>query len=260
MVNLTWLNIDFVRVLELAAEFGRVVIALDFRPPPPEYTFRALEPIYKQSIEHFEQRCEQKAREISAHGKSEKDAEDGIDDVLPNEQRFDDLEDLLHKHSRLISSLSTLLAHPHLHPLPHSATILDTASATDTTLGRERYIDPPTKGYGFSNDYIRQWLAAIPGRAGRHFEAEEAARTNLTAMAQRVVVALVGGAALLVPMVVMTFETGRTGMLVVVCVATILFGVAFALVSKSKENVLAGTAAYAAVMVVYIGSASPDGS
>jgi len=40
----------------------------------------------------------------------------------------------------------------------------------------------------------------------------------------------------------------------------ILFGVAFALVSKSKENVLAGTAAYAAVMVVYIGSASPDGS
>jgi len=40
-------------------------------------------------------------------------------------------------------------------------------------------------------------------------------------MAQRVVVALVGGAALLVPMVVMTFETGRTGMLVVVCVATV---------------------------------------
>lgn len=36
MVNLTWLNIDFVRVLELAAEIGRVVIALDFRAPPPE--------------------------------------------------------------------------------------------------------------------------------------------------------------------------------------------------------------------------------
>ena len=68
--------------------------------------------------------------------------------------------------------------------------------------------------------------------------------------------AIGAGASLLVPMIIMTFKTSRTARLIVVSVATILFGVLFAVISNSKENILGATAAYAAVMVVYIGSAN----
>lgn len=86
---------DFVRVLNIAIEIGRVTEVLSFSPPPPEYTFRGLESFYKSSIKHYQERCEQKYREIS----STKSAEDGEDDDL-REQRFDELEGLLHKHCK----------------------------------------------------------------------------------------------------------------------------------------------------------------
>ena len=55
---LKWLNIDFVGVLNICLEIFRVFDALDFRPPPPEFTFRGLEPLYRSSIEHYQERCE----------------------------------------------------------------------------------------------------------------------------------------------------------------------------------------------------------
>ena len=84
---------DFVQVLKVAIEIGRVTEVLSFRPPPPEYTFRGLEPFYKSSIEHYQEQCEQKYKEIT----SEKSAEDGEDQAL-RDQRFDELEELLQKH------------------------------------------------------------------------------------------------------------------------------------------------------------------
>ena len=87
--------------------------------------------------------------------------------------------------------------------------------------GSERYIQQPYSGYGFSNDYIRQWLAAIPGPVGQHFEIEEAGSVNLTRIFQGMVISVAAGASLLVPMIVMTFKTGRTARLIVVCVATV---------------------------------------
>ena len=128
----------------------------------------------------------------------------------------------------------------------------------DKQIGPERYLERPFKGYGFSNDYVRQWLAAIPGRIGQHFETEDAGSVNITRIFQQIILAVAGGASLLVPMIIMTFKTSQTARLIVVSVATILFGMVFAVVSSSKENILAGTAAYAAVMVVYIGSATPS--
>lgn len=89
------IGLSFVRVLNIAIEIGRITGALAFKVPPPEYTFRGLEPLYASSIEHFEERSEKKYREIT----SPKTAEDGGDEDLLN-QRFDDLEKLLKKRSK----------------------------------------------------------------------------------------------------------------------------------------------------------------
>ena len=85
---------DFVQVLNTALEFIRVVDVLDFRPPPPEYTFRSLEPLYTTSIQHYQELCEKKYAEIT----SPKSAEHGEGADLRN-HRFVELEGLLEKHS-----------------------------------------------------------------------------------------------------------------------------------------------------------------
>ena len=149
-----------------------------------------------------------------------------------------------------------MLRYQHLKLRKHSDQH-DERDELDVRMGRQRYVEMPYNAYGFSNDSIRQWLAAIPGPLGRHFETEEASASNLTRKFQQVVLAVAAGASLLVPMIIMTFKTSRTPRLIVVSVATILFGMCFALVSNSKENILARTTAYAAIMVVYIGSATP---
>lgn len=82
---------------------------------------------------------------------------------------------------------------------------------------------------------------------------------NLTQIVKQVALAIIAGGSLLGPMILMTFYQGQHTRLIIVSVATVIFGVAFAIVSRSMENILAGTAAYAAVMVVYIGTASGSG-
>lgn len=78
---------------------------------------------------------------------------------------------------------------------------------------------------------------------------------NLSMVVDRLIVALAGGAGMLAPMIIMAFATSRTARLLVVSLATLVFANFMALTSASKENVVAATAAYAAVMVVFIGSA-----
>lgn len=84
---------DFIQVLNVALEFCRVFDVLDFRPPPPEYVFRGLEPLYKESIQHFQDKCEEKYQEII----SPKTTEDG-ETKEDRDQRFDELEIMLNKH------------------------------------------------------------------------------------------------------------------------------------------------------------------
>jgi hypothetical protein len=112
-----------------------------------------------------------------------------------------------------------LTTHPHLHPRIHSELI--DIPPLDAQLGPERYIDPPYRAYGFSNDVIRQWLAAIPGPMGRHFEKEESGNANLTRIFTQIWVAVLGGAALLTPMIVMTYVTAQEWRLVIVSIATV---------------------------------------
>lgn len=73
----------------------------------------------------------------------------------------------------------------------------------------------------------------------------------------RFLVAFVGGGALLAPMLIMTYHTSQSARLITVCVAVLVFGFLFAIGTRAtNQEVLAASAAYAAVMVVYIGSAS----
>lgn len=74
----------------------------------------------------------------------------------------------------------------------------------------------------------------------------------------RFVVAMLGGASLIVPVVLMTFLTTRNQHLIITSVFTVAFALGVSFVSTaSNQEVLAGTAAYAAVLVVFVGTSSP---
>jgi len=73
----------------------------------------------------------------------------------------------------------------------------------------------------------------------------------------RIIVAITGGVFLLVPMIIMTWVTDAHVRLIVVSVAVLWFAISVAVVSKATNQELIGaTAAYSAVLVVYVGTTS----
>jgi len=61
-------------------------------------------------------------------------------------------------------------------------------------------------------------------------------------------------------MMIMTFKVSRTARLTTVCVATLVFAYCMVFISSNRQEIVAATAAYAAVMVVYVGTALPSAS
>ena len=84
-------------------------------------------------------------------------------------------------------------------------------------------------------------------------------RSQRNAFTQRIVMAMFGGAALIGPMLIMTLHPSRNTSLITVSVATFLFALALAFIARDSagKNVLAATAAYAAVLVVFVGTSTP---
>jgi hypothetical protein len=73
----------------------------------------------------------------------------------------------------------------------------------------------------------------------------------------RFVIAIVGGSSLLVPVILMAFLTTRTSHLIITSVFTIVFAIAMSFISTaSNQEVLGSTAAYAAVLVVFVGTST----
>jgi VIT1/CCC1 family predicted Fe2+/Mn2+ transporter len=73
----------------------------------------------------------------------------------------------------------------------------------------------------------------------------------------RFLIAFIGGAFLLVPMLVMAIRPSTTKSLITTCVAVLLFATVVALGFKGKNvETMASTATYAAVLVVFIGTSS----
>jgi hypothetical protein len=70
----------------------------------------------------------------------------------------------------------------------------------------------------------------------------------------RLIVALGGGALLIVPMLIMAIKPDQTKSLVTASVGTLLFSCAISLgLNSSNSETLVSTATYAAVMVVFVG-------
>ena len=103
---------------------------------------------------------------------------------------------------------------------------------------------------------IRSIRDCYRGRQSRNFVVLKA--TPIADTMARFVVAMLGGASLIVPVVLMTFLTTRNQHLIITSVFTVAFALGISFVSTaSNQEVLAGTAAYAAVLVVFVGTSSP---
>lgn len=74
--------------------------------------------------------------------------------------------------------------------------------------------------------------------------------------------ALFGGAAVIGPMLVMTLHPSRNTSRITVSLATFLFALLLAIVAKDSagKDVLAATAAYAAVLIVFVGTSMAPSS
>ena len=69
------------------------------------------------------------------------------------------------------------------------------------------------------------------------------------------ILALVSGAALIVPMAVMVFRPSQTKSVVVAAVAVGLFAIFISFATKAEnKEVLVATSTYAAVLVVFVGT------
>lgn len=84
---------------------------------------------------------------------------------------------------------------------------------------------------------------------------EKDAETKWTALLRRLGMAVFGGILLIVPVVIMAFDASRTKCLVTLSGAVMIFAVALALLAKesSEQEILGATAAYAAVLAVFLG-------
>jgi len=73
----------------------------------------------------------------------------------------------------------------------------------------------------------------------------------------RFLIANIGGATLLVPMIIMSFATSKAAHLIVTCIFVLGFAFVFSISARAtNQELLGATAAYAAVLVVYVGVAS----
>ena len=78
----------------------------------------------------------------------------------------------------------------------------------------------------------------------------------LARVRSRLHMALLGGVSLIAPVLIMTLKPSLVGSLVTTIVSTLVFAVAMVVFSTdaSGKDVLASTAAYSAVMVVFLGT------
>ncbi|ORX97620.1 hypothetical protein BCR34DRAFT_496755 [Clohesyomyces aquaticus] len=73
----------------------------------------------------------------------------------------------------------------------------------------------------------------------------------------RFIIAVGGGAALVVPMLIMSFHASRTKSLITVSISVVIFALSLSLgFSTDNKDTLTATATYAAVLVVFVGSSN----
>ena len=83
-------------------------------------------------------------------------------------------------------------------------------------------------------------------------------RSQKAALTERIIMAMFGGVALITPMLIMTLHPSTNVSLITTSLATFIFALilAFGATESAGKDVLAATAAYAAVLVVFVGTNS----
>ena len=130
-----------------------------------------------------------------------------------------------------------------------------------------------SSGYDVVNwqEYVRAGDAATAGgnyilnKSLQYRELEKDGRESRQrkhAFTERLTMALFGGIALIGPVLIMTLHPSQVISLVTISVATILFALCLAVFANSTagKDVLAATAAYAAVLVVFLGTSNTSAS
>jgi VIT1/CCC1 family predicted Fe2+/Mn2+ transporter len=137
---------------------------------------------------------------------------------------------------------------------------LPTASVPDyAELNHQPPLDPLRQIFTnivFSLRRKREARAEKLGNKSYNFAMKRAMR--IANSITRFLVAILGGAVLLVPIVLMSFLDSRNAHLIITSLFTIVFALGMSVVSTAtNQEVLAATAAYTAVLVVFVGTASP---
>jgi hypothetical protein len=122
------------------------------------------------------------------------------------------------------------------------------------------------------DDALRKWLKnALPRRLAYSLEEKKNPNRKLAYSKReppvhvskfvdrlaRILLAFVGGASLIVPMLIMSIHQSKTKSLITVSIAVLVFSFVLSMALKLRNNdVLAATAAYAAVLVVFVGTST----
>jgi hypothetical protein len=97
-------------------------------------------------------------------------------------------------------------------------------------------------------------------RSGVNYEWYTRKQELLVRIIASTIIAISGGALLIVPMVIMSFDTNRNKSLITVSCSVLLFGFFLSAVMRSKSSdVFVAIATYTAVLVVFVGT-STNGS
>jgi len=111
---------------------------------------------------------------------------------------------------------------------------------------------------------LRTWEYVHPGDPRQDYEpicgtrSDNITKTWWRNFQERIVLAILGGALLIGPMWLMVLKGGRYTSLISTTGFVAGFGILLAYYLKEPNDVLAGTAAYAAVLVVFVGTSSPE--
>lgn len=135
----------------------------------------------------------------------------------------------------------------------YAATQSENDSETRRLFGQRRYVRSEGE-FSPWNDSLRRFVEGLP----RPFSylAQLAPTHSLTDLLIRYLLASTGGATLLVPMILMSFYTSRAACLIITSLWVLGFGAFMAIFTSASEcAMIASTAAYAAVLVVFVGNA-----
>lgn len=142
---------------------------------------------------------------------------------------------------------------------PYGALIKASPSASATVRGAIRLVLNERGSYGPSS--MVDMMEIATGNLGfRELDQQgRLLREQKKAFTGRVAMALFGGVSLIVPMLVMTLHPSRNTSLITTSAATFVFAIALAVgaTDTAGKDVLAATAAYAAVLVVFVGTSAP---